>query len=53
LIAGEAIIGVLVGFVVYLSKDALPIEGPSSVTLSVMALLGLAGALLLVGRRRD
>jgi putative OPT family oligopeptide transporter len=53
LIAGEAIIGVLVGFVVYLNKDALPLEGPSSATLSVLALLGLAGALVWVGRRRE
>lgn len=41
LIAGEALMGVVIGIVIYLKKDALPIPLFDSLALSAVALLGI------------
>jgi putative OPT family oligopeptide transporter len=51
LIAGEAVIGVLVGIIIYLNRDALPIVLFNSNLLSILGLAAVAGLLYQVGRR--
>ncbi len=51
LIAGEAVVGVLIGIVIYLNKDLLPIQVLNSDLVSLLGLLGMAVVLWRVGRK--